>query len=76
MFPSNSPNLIKNALSLDIIAGTERLYQIHKAEKITFSFEDAGVVKIWILIVNAIVSSESEQNQMFKTVYYLPMKIN
>lgn len=33
MFPSNSPNLIKNALSLDIIAGTERLYQIHKAEK-------------------------------------------
>lgn len=33
MFPSNSPNLIKNVLSLDIIAETERLYQIHKAEK-------------------------------------------
>lgn len=42
----------------------------------TFSFEDAGVVKIWILIVNVIVSSESEQNQMFKSVYYLPIKIN
>lgn len=33
MFPSNSPNLIKNVLSLDIIAVTERLYQIHKVEK-------------------------------------------